>query len=241
MSTDLVTTDLTSMYPVLDPKSDLAEAMKANSSGGIDRTSLPTVSMPTAGNTQWSFTSAMGQEITAKAIVGIPVSKKKTGVLYPVEGGGFGKPPVLRTDDCITATRISDDLGDIDPDVLEAARIGDNEYDWQKLEYAQFGSASNGFGKRVNEYLEIAMLQENEAYPIVVRVSAGSIRVCESFIQLMPCVYWGSIIELGLVKAENKNGNAYSQVKPKLVDVLPKDVRDNIKQLYSIPLGAEGV
>jgi len=241
MANELSTTDLTTNYPVLDKSSDLSEAIKANSSGTIERSSLTVCGMPSSGATQWSYETAMGEEVTTKAITGIPVLKKRTGVLYPTEGGGFGASPVLRTDDCKTAVRVSDDIGDLSEDLLEDCRIGDKTYDWTKLHYAQFGSAANGYGKRANEYLEIGILQEGEAYPIIVRCSAGSIRIVQTFIELMPVPFYGSIISLGLKRAENKQGNPYSQVKPSLVSTLPKDVRDMIKEMYTIPLGSDGV
>lgn len=229
-----------SKFLALRPDSTVAEAMKWNCAGaGMSASDLIRVSIPAGGATTWTFMNARGDEETTKEIVGALALFSPQGILWPSEEPSEGRSPVLVTYDLMVAHRVGDDLGDIDPEVLEKARTGDRTYDWRRLAYNQWGSGRGGRGKRCKEARLMAILREDEALPLLVTASAGSLKTVVPFVKRIASVgvpYFMAVVGLRLEKVANSAGQQYSQIVPRLVDTLSKWEGERIRDTYTIPL-----
>ncbi len=230
-----------SRFVALRPDSDIREALMANLSAGeaITASDLPRVPTPAGGGKVWTWTDAGNNEQTAKSIDGILVFYGVHGVLWGSESPQSGVSPVLITHDLITATRVNDDIGDLDADVLESCRVGDREYDWRRLPYNQFGSASNGTGRRCKESRIMAILREGEAWPLMVSAGPGSLRVIKPFVKRLPVPHYRAMVSLTLEKVENKGGQPFSQITPIYIGEISKDEGEIVRKLYTNPLSQE--
>ena len=136
----------------------------------------------------------------------------------------------------MNAVRMNDDLGDLDADVLESCRIGDRLYDWRRLPYNQYGSASNGRAKRCKESRLLAILRPDEVWPLLVSAGVGSFKTVLPFIKRLPFAHFRSIVSLTLQKVENAGGQPYSQIVPKLLGTISKEEGEVARKLYTEPL-----
>lgn len=241
VSNELMVGAEASKFVALRPDSDIREALMANLGSGesITASDLPRVPTPAGGGKTWAWNDAGNNEQSAKAIDGILVFYGVHGVLWGSEQPQSGAAPVLVTHDLITATRISDDIGDLDDDVLESCRVGDRQYDWRRLPYNQFGSASNGTGRRCKESRIMAILREGEAWPLMVNAGPGSLRVIKPFVKRLPVPHYRAVISLTLEKVENKGGQPFSQITPIFLGEISKEEGEIVKQLYTQPLSQE--
>lgn len=230
-----------SKFLALRPDSDVAEAMKWNCAGGaMTPADLIRVPTPSGGATTWTFMNARGDEESTKEIVGALVLFAIQGTIWPSEEPEQGRSPVIVTHDLRVGYRVSDDLGDLDPEVLEQARIGDRQYDWLRLAYCQYGSGRGGRGKRAKECRLMAILREEEALPILVTAGPGSLKTVVPFVKRIASVgvpYFRAKVGLKLEKVINAGGQPYAQIVPRLVDTLSKWEGDRIRDTYTIPLG----
>lgn len=227
-----------SKFLSLRPDSDIREALMANLGPGesLSASDLPRVPTPAGGGKVWSWTDSGNNEQSAKAIEGALVSYITQGVLWGSEEPQAGVQPVLRTFDLMTAVRVNDDIGDLDSDVLESCRIGDRLYDWQRLPYNQYGSSRGGRGKRCKESRLLAILREDEAWPLLVTAGPGSLKTVTPFVKRLPVAHFRCVVSLTLEKVENAGGQAYSQIVPKLVRTLTREEGEIIRRLYTEPL-----
>lgn len=228
-------------FMALRPGSEIAEAMKWNCAGaGMTAADLIRVPTPSGGATTWSFMNARGDEETTKEIVGALALFAIQGTLWASEEPEQGRSPVMVSHDLIVGHRVSDDLGDLDPEVLEQARTGDREYSWQRLAYCQYGSGRGGRGKRAKECRLMAILREDEALPILITAGPGSLKTVVPFVKRIASVgvpYFRAKVGLRLEKVMNAGGQPYAQIVPRLVDTLSKWEGDRIRDTYTIPLG----
>jgi hypothetical protein len=221
---------------VLDEGSEVAEAMRVNLSTGetISPSLLERVPMPTGGSTTWSFT-VNGNDISTKEIVGVPVYFAPRLTLWPTDEPS-GKSPVLVANDLMTAHRVSEEIGDLDPAVLEAARIGDKTYSLQKLWYAQWGSGRNGKGKRMRESRIICILRETDAWPLLIQCGAMSVGPLSEFFVRLSVPYYQSVIGLSLTKEQNAAGQPYARVKPRQIAKLTREQGQRLNATYTAAL-----
>ena len=238
MSTEMISTVAETKYHALRPDSAISAASSANLMPGerISASLLPRVPTPTGGSKVWSWTDAGNNEQSAKSIDGILVYYGVRGVLWGSEDPQVGVQPVLMTYDLMTATRMNDDVGDLDPDVLESCRIGDRTYDWQKLPYNKYGSASNGRGRRCKESRVMAILREEEAWPLLVTAGPGSLATVAPFVMRLAVPHYQAEVSLTLQKVENAGGQPYSQIVPKLLGTLSVEEGQAVKRMYTDPL-----
>ncbi len=219
-------------YPVLNADSDLAEAMRANLQSPINEADLVRVPTPAGGGTQWVVPTVSGEERT-KALTGIIVYYGPRGVLWPSEDVG-SSPPLLVTNNLITAQRVGDDYGDIDPEELEKYADGNGGYDWVRLPWNQWGTGKKGIGKRCKESRLLFLLREGEPFPILVRAQPGSLKTVRPFVEMrLPVPYWRAVVELTLEKRTSKAGPEYSQIVPRLVGTLTREQGELVKVRYT--------
>lgn len=237
-TSELIVGTADSKFLALRPDSDVREALMANLGPGetLQASDLPRVPTPSGGSKVWSWVDSGNNEQSAKSIDGLLVAVLPRGTLWGSEDPQGGVQPVLVTYDLMTATRVNDDIGDLDADVLESCRIGDRLYDWRRLPYNQYGSASNGRAKRCKEARLLAVLREDEAWPLLVAAGVGSFKTVLPFVKRLPVPHFRAVVSLTLDKVENSGGQPYSQIVPKLLGTIGKEEGDVVRRLYTEPL-----
>lgn len=199
---------------------------------------LVKVSTPAGGGTTWSI-NADGNEEKCDEIVGVLVGVFKRGYLWPSEDPTEMKPVII-TNDFVTGYRVSDDLGSIDPAVLEKYRTGDGTYDWAAMSSGPdfgFGTARGGHGKRVKEHRLLAILRDGDLLPILVNVGGGSLTDVLRFLRTrLPSFRHECILGLKLVKEKSAGGQVFSKIVPRVVGTIPQELGDVAKRLYVDPL-----
>lgn len=235
---ELITGVTDSKFLALRPDSDVREALMANLGPGetLQASDLPRVPTPAGGAKVWSWTDSGNNEQSAKSIDGLLVAVLCRGTLWGSEDPQGGVQPVLVSYDLMHAVRMNDDIGDLDADVLESCRIGDRLYDWRRLPYNQYGSASNGRAKRCKESRLLAILRENEAWPLLVTAGVGSFKTVLPFVKRLAVPHYRALVSLTLQKVENSGGQPYSQIVPKYVGAISKEEGDIVRRLYTEPL-----
>lgn len=228
-----------SNYPALMPDSEIAEAIAANTGGrGFDLGALVRVKTPSGGGKTWTYLDGGNNEVETKAIEGILVYYGQRGTLWGSEDIAKGKMPVLVSYDLRTAERTNDDIGDLDPAALEACRIGDRLYDWQKLPWNKDGSGRGGFGRRCKESRLLAILEEGQAFPLLVSAGPGSLKTVCPFVTRLEVPHYRAKVSLTLERATSQGGVDYSQIVPRLVGKLSREAGNAIRTLYTVPLMA---
>lgn len=225
-------------YPALAADSRQMQIIASNLGGEPMRESdLVRVKTPLGGATQWSIDNN-GNVETTDEIVGLLVGVGKRGTLWPSEDPTDQRPVVVTTD-LKRGYRVSNDLGTIDPAVLEKYRVGDGEYDWYRLANGPefgYGSARSGSGRRCKESRVLAILRQGETWPILVTVGPGSLRNIIPFLKRLPCFQHEAVVGLKLTKAKGKGGQPYSQIVPRLVGQVSIAQGDVAKRVYADPI-----
>lgn len=208
---------------VLQPESDIAEALRVNLSVGgvISPSILPKVTFPAAGGTTWGY-KVNGIDFSERELIGVPVYFGPRVTLWPTDEPSGGRP-VLISNDGITAIRVSDDIGDLDPEVLEAARTGDRTYLLERLAYAKFGSGRNGRGRRIRESRVLCLLREDDAWPLLVQFPAMSVQPMTLAITQLPVPYYQAVVGISLHKEANPQGKPYAVADMRLVSRLTRE------------------
>lgn len=241
MSGELMTLD-SAGFLALVPGSDAMAAIEANCADGegFGEANLTKVPTPAGGSTTWEVEELEGAK-SYKSIDGILVYYGKGGVLWPTNDPKPGTLPVLRTDDCRVAYRVGEDLGDIDPALIEQYAVGNGLYDWKALCDAPnapfgFGTGKSGFGKRAQEYRVLCILRKGDAFPLLIRAKPGSLKNVNQFINRLTAAgipYYRAVVSLSLEKATSKGGQAFSRIVPKLVSRLDQEAGLKVKSLYT--------
>lgn len=239
-----------SKFMAIRPDSSLREAFEANYAYGetMKFGDLTRVKIPSGGLTKWTIEELTG-ETTVDEITGAIVYYHPAGTLWPTNDMQEGMKPLLRTRDLRVAEQFGDEYGDLNPDVIEEARLidangqpmstadGRGMYDWQKLAYNQWGTGKNGVGKRCKESRQICILRENDQFPIYLQVSVGSLKNVTTFFRKLPGAYWRFVVGLTLEKAKSSGGITFAMVKPRLVYQLSNDEALALKATYTDRLG----
>jgi hypothetical protein len=227
-----------SRFMALRPDSDIREALTANLAAGeqLNASDLVRVPTPAGGGLLWQWLDAGNNEQTAKTIDGVLVYYGVRGTLWPTTEATVGRQPVLVTYDLETAHRVSDDIGDLDEDALEACRIGDRLYDWKRLPWNQWSTGNGGVGKRCKESRLLAILRENEAWPLLIQAGPGSVVGCSQFVKRLDVPHYRAVVSLTLKKAESSGGKPYSQIVPVKTGSLSVEEGKIVQRLYTVPL-----
>ena len=80
------------------------------------------------------------------------------------------------------------------------------------------------------------LLTEDSAFPLVVRAQPGSLKNIVPFIITLPVAHYRAVIELGLEKCKNPNGQEYSQIVPRYVGEIGREAGSLVKRTYTEPL-----
>jgi len=222
-----------SRFLALQPESDVAQAFLANYGPGdeIQQGDLTVLKVPSGGATTWTFEDVTG-EVNAKEVEGVIVAYQPFGVLWPHEKSTEGSRPFMVTHDLRIGHRKSDDYGDMDPAGIEACRLPDGTYDWQKLPQNQWGSGK-GKGKRCKEQRIMCILRSTDALPLLLRVPPGSLSSVGKFIKKMTVPFFRCVVGLSLEKAVSNQGDAYAIVKPRFIEALSSEEGLAIRSRYT--------
>ena len=210
----------------------VAEAFQANfaEGDGIQIGDLTMLKVPAGGATTWEFEDMSGV-VTAREITGAIVAYQPYGILWPTEKSVEGAHPFMVTHDLKIGHRRSDDYGDLDPEGIEACRLPDGTYDWQKLPQNQWGSGK-GRGKRCKEQRIICILRDEDTLPLMLRVPPASLQNVTRFIKKLSVPFFRCVVKLTLEKADGPDG-PYARVKPAFVEALSPEEGLRIKRLYT--------
>ena len=236
-----------SNFLALQPDNDIVEAMECNMlpGEGFDEQNLVRVKIPAGGATTWAY-EVMGQEVSSKEIKGLIVAYCQRGILWPTAEVGTSRP-YLTSHDLRFGVKTGDDIGDLDPKIIDAMLIkeGPNagKYDWRGTEeggpnkYNDWGSSTKGSGKgkRCVEKRVLFILTEGNAFPFVVEASPGSLMAVKRFTSTLPAPHFRVVVSLQLEK-DNNGKNDYSKIKPVFVGVISKEEGKAIRRLYTDPL-----
>ena len=238
MSTAISTNVKTIEYAGLVPGSRQLRVIEHNLDGEpMTERDLVRVKTPAGGATKWTV-NVGGNDETMDEIVGLLVAVAKRGVLWP-QDDPTDQRPVLVTHDLQVAYRVSDDLGTIDPKVLERYRIGDRKYDWTALSTSPefgYGSARGGSGKRVKESRMLAILRDGETWPFLVTVGPGSLAGFLPWYKRLPSFPWECVVGLKLEKVKNAGGQPYSAIVPRVVGTISEEQGEIVRRIYAEPL-----
>lgn len=237
MSTAITTV---SKFEFLTPGSRAAKIVASNiGEGQVYESDLPSVGMPAGGSTQWSYEDASGNTVNCEAIEGILVATAGRGVLWPSTEPS-GSRPLLVSNDMRTGYLVGDDFGDVNPADLDKYLIEGNKYDYAAISNSPEFGFQNGLngrrGKRVKESMVLAVLQEGEVLPVLVKLGGGSLGAFTKFRKGLKVLPHEAVVSLRLEKVSNMAGQKFSRVKPSLVATLSEAEGEIVRALYTEPL-----
>lgn len=223
-------------YPALIDGSDAHEALLANTRGaGFSENDLVRIPIPAAGATRWLVPAVTGEQMTEE-IAGILVYFAFRGVLWPTQEPTQGSLPLLVSTDLITAHRVGDFYGDIDPEELDKYYLGKGLYDWRRLPWNQWNTGKAGIGKRCQESRLLLILREGESLPVLIRAQPGSLKAIAAFLVRLPVPHWRAVIGLRLHEAQSKGGIKFSRIAPRLIAQLDRETGERVRAIYTEPL-----
>lgn len=195
-------------YAILDPSQDVKALVEANLSGeSISPFDLARVKVPAGGGTAWDVPTLGGSEMQ-KAIEGVVVHVGRRRAYWASQDPS-GDPPDCSSTDGENGVGDPGGLCDLCP--LNA-----------------FGSAkgNSGRGKACKESRLLFVMRASDRLPIVVSAPPGSLKAIKQYaLQLsnhgLPI--FGVVTKLELVKTQNKDGIAFSQIKPSVAATLPPE------------------
>jgi hypothetical protein len=235
MSTSIATVP---SFAALSPDSAIAEVIEANLGGGsIRRSDLTWVKIPTGGSTRWNW-SVAGNEFSEKTITGLCVVVTKTEYnLWPQTTATSGSLPFLRSLDGVTGHRVGSDAGDLDLDVIEAAKNPDGTYRWRDIPYCQWVDRKP---PRAKASRVVGVLREGDPSPIFLQCSPTSLKPVDDFLRALSAQFvphYRAIVELGLEKRKGTSAD-YAVLTLKHVGSVDVETGNRAKTLFTTPLTA---
>lgn len=224
-------------FHALQPSGTVRKALEANLAPGetMSVSDLVRVTIPSGGGTTFTIDTVRGEE-DVKSITGLFVYYGMRGLLWPSQETGEGMRPLLVTNDLRVAYKVGEDYGDLSPEAIESCRNEDGTYDWQKLVYNKWGTDKNGRGKRCKESRILGILQQNEAFPVIISAPPGSLAAIKTFVHRLPVAHYQAIVELSLERENNKGGQPFSKLSPKMVGTVSDDEAEAARVMYTQPL-----
>jgi hypothetical protein len=235
MSTSIATVG---SFAALSPNSEIAEVLEANLGGGsLRRGDLTWVKIPTGGSTRWSWSTA-GNEFSEKSITGLAVVVTKTEFnLWPFVATKAGTLPYLRSLDGVVGHRIGNDAGDLDLDVIEAARTPDGTYRWRDIPYCQWQDRKP---PRAKPSRVIGVLREGDPSPLFVQLSPTSLKPVDDFLRALSAQFiphYRAVVELTLEKRKGQSAD-YAVIACKHCGTVDQETGERAKALFTTPLNA---
>ena len=204
----------------------MTEALLSANLGGesLRSSDLTWVKIPTGGATRWSWTTKSGNDFSEKAITGLLVVVGRTeSVLWPHSDATAGSRPLLMTDDGRVAIKTGQDYGDLDRNVIEAAKNADGTYNVAKIPYFQWeGRGPGSKPPRAKSSRVIGILREEDNLPIFIRVSQTSLRAVDDLLRGITAeglFHYRAVVELSLEKRKGARADYAVLVAKKVGEV----------------------
>lgn len=199
--------ELSGMYPVLQPDSDVAEILATNL-GGDDFSpyELDQIKTPAGGGQAWTLESLDGEDEIVKTVEGIIIFTQMQRAFYEsdIDDGGGGNPPDCRSNDTVIG-------------------IGEPGGPCVECPYSQYGSAVKGEGQRCKQSRIMYVVRPGQFLPVALKVSASSLKAAKKYLLQLAgrgYQYTSVITSFGLEKDKNADGIAYSRVTFAMVQKL---------------------
>jgi hypothetical protein len=199
----------------LRAENSIIEMLSANLPGGTIRAQdLTTVRIPPQGSTTWSWSSKSGTEYSEKVIRGLlVVVAPEEQTLWPYRDPKPGSRPLMvaTSESPGRAWLVGDDFGELDRDLIEAAKLEDGTYDIAKIEYFQW--QENRVPPRAKASRVIGILRENDLLPVFIRASSTSLKNVNDFLKGLlfsdGLPHWRAVVEATLERRSGR-GPDYS-------------------------------
>lgn len=225
-------------FRALSQGSSAAALLEANLGGDSLRPSdLTWVRIPTGGSTMWSWVTKSGAEHAEKAISGLlVVVGRAEQVLWPHPETTPGSRPLLVSTDGRVAHKIGNDYGDLDPNVIEAAKNSDGTYDIRKIPYFQWdGRGPGAIPPRAKSSRVLGLLRESESSPVFVRVSQTSLRAVDDLLRGITSeglFHFRVVVELTLERRKGKRAD-YAVLVAKKIGEVSEEHGATAKRLFT--------
>lgn len=200
-------------FKALEEGNAAAALLEANLGGESLRSSdLTWVRIPTGGATRWSWSNKAGAEFSEKTITGLLVVVSKTEhVLWPNKDSTPGSRPLMISADGVIGYKVGSDYGDLDPNVIEAAKRPDGTYDVRKISYFQWeGRGPGSKPPRAKSSRVLGVLREEDNQPVFVRVPSTSLRAVDDLMRGITAeglFHFRAIVELSLEKRKGQRAD----------------------------------
>jgi hypothetical protein len=186
-------------YPAL--AGDVSAAIAENLGGeDIGPSDLTRIKVPAGGGQNWTIPGIDGTDESLPALEGIIVHVERRRAFWP-DPTPSGEFPA-----CVSADWLRGE--------------GEPGGECADCPYNQWGSAQKpdggaGRGKACKQMRLVFLLREGQVLPEVVIVSPGSLQPVKNYLlKLAPLKICDVVTRLELVQTKNKDGIAYSQIKP---------------------------
>jgi hypothetical protein len=226
-------------FSVLSEGSDASALLEANLGNGASLRSkdLNWVKIPTGGATRWSWTTKSGNEFSEKAITGLLVVVGRVEqALWPHTTATNESKPLLVSTDGVRAFKTGTDYGDLDPNVIEAAKNEDGSYAVSKIHYFQWeGRGPGSKPPRAKSSRVLGVLREGEPLPVFIRVSSTSLRAVDDLLRGITSdgvFHWQSVVELSLEKKKGAKAD-YAVLVGKKIGAVDREIGLRAKALFT--------
>lgn len=195
-------------YAILDPSQDVKGLVAANLNGeSISPFDLTRLKVPAGGGTAWDVPTLGGSEMQ-KAIEGVVIHVGRRRAYWESQDPS-GDPPDCSSTNGVDGRGNPGGFCDLCP-------------------LNEFGSAkgNSGRGKACKESRLLFVMRATDRIPIVVSAPPGSLKAIKQYaLKLSNHGYpiFGVVTKLELVKTQNKDGIAFSQIKPSVAATLPPE------------------
>lgn len=221
-----------------------ANALLEANLGGATLTAgdLTWVKIPTGGSTTWSWSTLSGEDFSLKAITGLLVVVGKVkATLWPHAEATSGSKPLLVSYDGKVAVKTGDDYGDLDANVIAAAKLPDGTYDISKIPYFQWqGSGPGSKPPRAKSTRDIGILREGESTPVFIKLSSTSLRPIDNLLRGITAeglYHYRAIVELTLEKKKGMKAD-YAVVVAKKVGKIDEEQGKVAYDRFTVPFSA---
>lgn len=171
------------------------------------------IKFPAGGAQSWEVSGLDGDTESVKSIDGIVLMYKTNRSFWRDEFTGAGAPPDCQSKDLITGQ-------------------GNPGGNCATCPYAQWNSdPKGGEGQACKISGTLFVMKPGEILPVIVPVPVASVKIVKKFmlgLSSKNIKFSNAVIGLGLSPAQNKKGIKYSEIKPRLISVLPDGAKTQI-------------
>lgn len=200
----------------------MADLARANlgEDASLTAKDLTRIKIPAGGSTIWTW-SEQGEDRSDKSLVGrLVVVCREEQILWPSLQATTGSPPLMTAHGNL-AVRQGSDYGDLDAEVIEAARRDDGLYDTAKIPYFSWvNNTCRAKSRRV-----VGLLREGDVLPVFVSLPGTSLRAMNTLLREITkrgLYHWQATVELVLERRKGARSD-YSVLSESRCRVVSED------------------